>query len=57
MLEPDYIDDPRRPGTVLGPATVPWKTKAWIERGRLSKEAGHIIHRELPGRTFRIRLR
>ncbi len=34
MLETDYIDDPDRPGAVLGPKTVPRRTR-WLE------EEGH----------------
>ena len=37
-LETDYIDDPRRPGAVLGPATVPRKTRQWIEKGLLTED-------------------
>ncbi|OGS61130.1 MAG: hypothetical protein A3K59_04580 [Euryarchaeota archaeon RBG_19FT_COMBO_69_17] len=56
MLETDYIDDPRRPGAVLGPATVPRKTKAWIERGVLTEDQAWVIHKEMPERTYRIRV-
>ena len=27
-METDYLDDPRRPGAVLGPKTVPKRTQA-----------------------------
>lgn len=33
VVETDYIDDPRRPGAVLGPKTVPRKIKELLERG------------------------
>jgi hypothetical protein len=33
MLETDYIDDPARPGAVLGPKTVPRKTKEALRNG------------------------
>ena len=56
LLETDYIDDPRRPGAVLGPATVPKKTKAWIAAGLLTDEAQHRIHKDLPEKTYRIEL-
>lgn len=56
LLETDYIDDPRRPGAVLGPTTVPRKTHAWIATGLLSEEACHIIHKDLPERTYDIEL-
>jgi len=55
-LETDYIDDPRRPGAVLGPATVPKKTKLWIGRGIMSETQAHEIHRVLPERTYGIEI-
>ncbi|HEY7587726.1 MAG TPA: TatD family hydrolase [Thermoplasmata archaeon] len=56
MLETDYIDDLRRPGAVLGPGTVPKKTKAWIEKGLLTEEEAWVIHKDVPERTYRIQL-
>jgi TatD-related deoxyribonuclease len=56
LLETDYIDDPRRPGAVLGPATVPKKTRSWIAKGLLSREACDVIHRNLPETTYGIEL-
>ena len=57
LLETDYIDDPRRPGAVLGPATVPRKTRAWLESGVLREEEAWRIHKDLPERTYRIEFR
>ncbi len=56
LLETDYIDDPRRPGAVLGPATVPRKTRAWLEKGLLTEAQAWAVHSELPGRTYGIRI-
>jgi TatD-related deoxyribonuclease len=56
LLETDYMDDPRRPGAVLGPATVPRKTRLWRERGLLSEEAVHRIHEDNPRRVYGIDL-
>ncbi len=56
LLETDYIDDPNRPGAVLGPATVPKKTKAWLEKGLLSTEQAWSIHHDLPEKTYRIEI-
>ena len=56
LLETDYIDDPRRPGAVLGPATVPKKTRAWLEKGVMSEEQAWVIHKEMPERTYHIRI-
>ncbi|MFA5895389.1 MAG: TatD family hydrolase [Thermoplasmata archaeon] len=57
MLETDYIDDPQRPGAVLGPATVPKKTRAWIEKGLLTEDQAWVIHKEIPERTYHIQIR
>src|SRR5207247_706409 len=57
LLETDYIDDPRRPGAVLGPATVPRKTKAWIANGLLTEDQAQVIHRETPERTYGFQIR
>ena len=56
LLETDYIDDPRRPGAVLGPATVPKKTRAWIQTGILTEDQAWRIHQELPERTYRVQI-
>lgn len=56
LLETDYIDDPRRPGAVLGPATVPRKTRAWLASGVLTSEVCSIIHHELPQTTYGVDL-
>jgi len=55
LLETDYIDDPKRPGAVLGPATVPRNTKRWLEAGLLRETQVRMIHRDLPERTYGIR--
>ena len=56
FLETDYMDDPRRPGAVLGPATVPKKTKTWLGSGLLTEETAAAIHKDLPERTYGIRV-
>jgi TatD-related deoxyribonuclease len=54
MLETDYIDDPRRPGAVLGPKTVPKVTRKMLEKGTLTEEQAHLIHDENPSDVFGI---
>ena len=56
LLETDYIDDPNRPGAVLGPATVPKKTRAWLDKGLLTKEQAWSLHHDMPERTYRIEI-
>ncbi|AFD01134.1 putative metal-dependent hydrolase (urease superfamily) [Methanocella conradii HZ254] len=55
MLETDYIDDPRRPGAVLGPRTVPRKTKEAIRNGA-PEEAFYKIHKDNPERSYGIKI-
>ncbi len=56
LMETDYIDDPRRPGAVLGPATVPRKTAKLRNAGVMTEEDADRIHRQLPERTYGISL-
>lgn len=56
LLETDYIDDPRRPGAVLGPATVPRKTRTWLKAEWLTEDHAERIHRDLPERTYGIEI-
>lgn len=50
LMETDYVDDPRNPGFVLGPKTVPRKTKKLIEI--YGEEPFWQIHRENPSRIY-----
>jgi len=52
MVETDYIDDNRRPGAVLGPATVPRRTLDLFSRGILTEEQAFKIHRDNPEKVF-----
>jgi TatD-related deoxyribonuclease len=54
MMETDYIDDPRRPGAVLGPKTVPKRTKTLIQKNILTHEKAYIIHKKNPEDTYNI---
>jgi TatD-related deoxyribonuclease len=54
MMETDYLDDPRRPGAVLGIKTVPKRTKAFMENGLFSDEDVWAIHKEHPERVYGI---
>ena len=55
MLETDYIDDPGRPGAVLGPKTVPRKTLEAIRNG-VPAETFRVIHQENPERCYGIKI-
>jgi TatD-related deoxyribonuclease len=52
MLETDYMDDPRRPGAVLGPATVPRRTRQLLEKGLIDEEFARWIHDGLPRKVY-----
>ncbi len=51
MLETDFIDDKRRPGAVMAPATVPRRTRAMLEKG-VPEERVWRIHKENPERVY-----
>jgi TatD-related deoxyribonuclease len=55
MLETDYIDDPERPGAVLGPKTVPRKTKEAIRNGT-PEEVFFKIHKENPEKCYGVKI-
>ncbi len=55
MLETDYMDDPRRPGAVLGPKTVPKRTQqlaSLAEEKGLDEEMFFNMHQELPNMIY-----
>ncbi|MEW5937529.1 MAG: TatD family hydrolase [Candidatus Thermoplasmatota archaeon] len=52
LMETDYLDDPRRPGAVLGVETVPRRTKEMLRKGLMTKEQAQIIHEETPRRAY-----
>ncbi|KYK23542.1 hypothetical protein AYK21_02480 [Thermoplasmatales archaeon SG8-52-2] len=56
MMETDYIDDPKRPGAVLGPKTVPKRTIELLENGKLTENQAQVIHKEIPEKTYNISL-
>ena len=48
-METDYLDDPKRPGAVLGPKTIPKRTTElcdeWKKRGMREAELDELLHR------------
>jgi len=52
MLETDYLDDPQRPGAVMGPRTVPRKTRKALEDNILSEDQVYSIHTKLPDSVY-----
>ncbi|RLF30406.1 MAG: metal-dependent hydrolase [Thermoplasmata archaeon] len=56
LMETDYIDDPRRPGAVLGPRTVPKVTKKLLEKNVMTEKQANTIHKINPEKTYDIDL-
>ncbi|MFC6718404.1 TatD family hydrolase [Natrialbaceae archaeon GCM10025810] len=52
LMETDYIDDPDRPGAVLGPKTVPRRVTWLLENGH--EEAVRTAHVETPALVYGI---
>jgi TatD-related deoxyribonuclease len=52
LMETDFIDDPDRPGAVLGPKTVPKRVEWLVENGH--EEAVRTAHVETPARVYGI---
>ena len=52
LMETDFIDDPERPGAVLGPKTVPRRVRWLCENGY--EEAVRNAHVETPRRVYGI---
>lgn len=44
VMETDYMDDPDRPGAVLGPKTVPKRTRHLLEDGVWDEEDAWTVH-------------
>ncbi len=54
MMETDYIDDPKRPGSVLGPKTVPKRTKQLIPEW--GEDVFWKIHKENPEKVYGVEI-
>ena len=52
LMETDFLDDPDRPGAVLGPKTVPKRVRWLLENGY--EEAVRTAHVETPARIYGI---
>jgi TatD-related deoxyribonuclease len=52
LMETDFIDDPDRPGAVLGPKTVPSRVEWLLEAGY--EASMHRAHVETPARVYGI---
>jgi TatD-related deoxyribonuclease len=57
MMESDFMDENSRPGSVIGPKSVPRFTRRLLETGEISEEAAYRIHVETPARTYGVEIR
>lgn len=55
MMETDYLDDPQRPGAVMGPKTVPRRTLDAVAKGLMSPDKAWQVHVEVPARVYGLR--
>jgi len=51
-METDFLDDPTRPGAVMAPATVPKRTKAFLEQGIFDDELVARVHGDWPRKVY-----
>lgn len=56
LMETDYLDDVTRPGAVLGPKTVPRRTRKLINSGLITEEDAYQIHVERPEKLYNIEM-
>lgn len=54
MMETDYIDDPKRPGSVLGPKTIPKRTKQLMPDW--GEDVFWKIHKEAPEKVYGVEI-
>lgn len=54
LMETDYMDDPDRPGAVLGPKLVPRRTLQLYEEGLLDEDDWARVHVETPLDAYRL---
>lgn len=52
LMETDYMDDPRYPGAVLGPKTVPKRTRQLVDSGAMTEAQAWAVHAENPKRVY-----
>jgi len=52
LMETDYLDDPARPGAVMGVKTIPKRTHMLLEKGLVSPEDMWTIHDANPRKVY-----
>ncbi len=56
LMETDFLDDPTRPGAVLGVKTVPKRTKAFLDLGIFTEKDVWAIHQENPEKIYGVEI-
>ena len=56
MMESDYIDENKRPGSVIGPKSVPRFTRRLYEEGALTEEELFRIHKHTPELIYGVKI-
>ncbi len=54
LMETDYIDDLQRPGAVMGPRTVPRRTRTLLDQGCMTPQQAYEIHVKNPERVYNL---
>ncbi|WP_400259896.1 TatD family hydrolase [Candidatus Methanomassiliicoccus intestinalis] len=56
VMETDFMDEPSRPGAVLDIKTVPKRTMAYLDSGKMTEEQAWIIHKDNPEKLYGIEI-
>ncbi|WOF16327.1 hydrolase TatD [Methanoplanus sp. FWC-SCC4] len=55
-MESDYMDDNQRPGSVIGPKSVPRFTRKMLENNLISEEDAFRIHKDTPEKVYGVEI-
>jgi len=55
-MESDYMDDNSRPGSVIGPRSVPRYTRKMLETGAIDTETAFRIHKDNPEKIYGVEI-
>lgn len=55
-MESDYMDDPLRPGSVIGPKSVPRFTRKLLLSGAITEDDAYRIHKETPEKVYGVEI-
>ena len=55
-MESDYMDDNERPGSVIGPRSVPRYTRKMLDCGSIDEETAFRIHKDNPEKIYGVEI-